>query len=25
VLHRFAQGELIDRKTVDLLKQLKVS
>ena len=25
VLYRFAQGELIDRKTVDLLKQLKVS
>jgi len=25
VLHRFAQGELIDRKTVDLLKRLKVS
>jgi hypothetical protein len=25
VLHRFAQGELIDRKTIDLLKQLKVS
>ena len=25
VLHRFAQGELIDRKTIDLLKLLKVS
>jgi len=25
VLYRFAQGELIDRKTIDLLKQLKVS
>ena len=25
VLYRFAQGELIDRKTVDFLKQLKVS
>ena len=25
VLYGFAQGELIDRKTVDLLKQLKVS
>ena len=25
VLHRFAQGELIDRKTVDLLKHLQVS
>ena len=25
VLYRFAQGELIDRKTVDLLKQLRVS
>ena len=25
VLYRFAQGELIDRKTVDLLKQLQVS
>jgi len=25
VLYRFARGELIDRKTVDLLKQLQVS
>jgi len=25
VLHRFAQGELIDRKTIDLLKQLEIS
>ena len=25
VLFRFAQGELIDRKTIDLLKQMKVS
>ena len=25
VLYRFAQGELIDRKTIDLLKQLKAS
>ena len=25
VLYRFAQGELIDRKTIDLLKKLKAS
>jgi predicted DNA binding CopG/RHH family protein len=25
VLYRYAQGELIDRKTVDLLKRLKAS
>ena len=25
VLYRFAHGELVDRKTVDLLKRLKVS
>jgi len=25
ILHRFAQGELIDRKTIDLLKKLKAS
>ena len=25
VLYRFAQGELIDRKTIDILKQLRAS